>query len=257
MNTKIMSLMVLALVALFVIGCGSSPTPTPAPTQPPLVITVVITPTPLPPTATRAQPTLTPIPTFPLTSTVPTVLPGTTQAVSSAPAATKPPVVRTPTKPGATVTSTALPLRFAAPGLIEPLWEPPWNTVQKDEVKFPGSAMIFKWRAAGGLGSDECYLLNISSEPVNANLPPRADYFLVNCGDQTRLDYSVQPPFTLFQPGKGGPSYASLMMDASELWVSWTITVVKNLGQCVDQYHCKSAPLSPASYRGRFLFKGG
>lgn len=250
MKKQIRLLIALVLVAVFLIGCGSAPTPTPAPTQPPLIITVVITPTPLPPTATPPQPPLTPIPTLPLTSTVPTTVPATKPVV----VATKPPVVRTPTKPAVAPTATALPLRFAAPGLIEPLWQPPWNETQKDEVKFPGSAMVFKWRAVGGLGSDECYLLSVSSEPVNANLPPRADNFLAHCGDQTRADHSIQ--FVLFQPGKGGPSYSSLMMDTSEMWVSWTITVVKNLGQCVDQYHCKSAPLSPASYRGKFLFKG-
>ncbi len=249
---KQMGLLVsLVLIAVFVVGCGSAPTPTPAPTQPPLVITVVITPTPLPPTATPAQPTLTPIPTVPVTSTVPTTVPATKPPV----VATKPPVVRTPTKPAVAPTATALPLKFAAPGLIEPLWQPPWNEVQKDEVKFPGSAMVFKWRAAGGLGGDECYLLSVTSETINANLPPRSDSFLAHCGDQTRNDYPVT--FILFQPGKGSPNYSSMMMDASEMWVSWTITVVKNLGQCADQYHCKFAPLSPASYRGRFLFKGG
>lgn len=252
MKQQFVLIFTLTLIAAFVISCGSAPTPTPAPTQPPLVITVIITPTPLPATATPSQPTLTPIPTVAVTTTLPTAVPATKPAVA---VATKPPVVRTPTKPAVAPTATALPLKFAAPGLIEPLWQPPWNEGQKDEVKFPGSAMVFKWRATGGLGSDECYLLSLTSEPINANLPPRSDNFLTNCGDQTQRDFPVS--FVLYQPNKGSPNYTSLMMEASEMWVSWTITAVKNQGQCADQFHCKSAPLSPASLRGRFLFKGG
>lgn len=251
MKKQIVLILALAIVAVFVISCGSAPTATPAPTQPPLVITVVITPTPLPPTATPSQPTLTPIPTVAVTSTIPAVLPTATRVA----AATKPPVVRTATKPAIAPTATALPLKFAATGLIEPLWQPPWNETQRDEVKFPGSAMIFKWRAAGGLGGDECYLLSATSTPINANLPPHSDSFLVHCGDQTQRDYPVS--FVLLQPNKGGPNYSSLMMDASEMWITWTVTVVKNLGQCVDQYKCKFAPISPPSLQGRFLFKGG
>ncbi len=252
MRKLILSAFILfALVGL--VACGSAPTATPAPTQPPLVITVVITPTPQPPTATPVQPALTPIPTIALTTTVPAATP--VAKATTAPAATKPPVVRTPTKPPVPPTATAIPLKFSAVGLIQPLWQPPFNETQRDEVKFPGSAMIFKWKSIGGLGGDECYMLNVTSEPINANPPPRSDFFLTNCGDQTRFDHTVD--FTLFQPGRSGPSYSSLMLEASEMWVHWTITVVKKLGECADDYHCKFAPLSPPSYRGKFLFKGG
>lgn len=253
MKKQSVLILTLALVALFVVSCGSAPTPTPAPTQPPLVITVVITPTPLPATATPSQPTLTPIPTVAVTTTLPTAVPPTKAAV----VATKPPVVRTATKPAVAPTATALPLKFAAPQPFQPLWQPPWNDTQKDEVKFPGSAMVFRWKPVGGLGGEDCYLLSLTAEPINANVPARSDSFLNGCGDQTAVDAQNGYGFTLYQPGKGSPNYSSLLMDASEMWVSWSVTVVKNLGQCSDAYHCKTAPLSPASYRGKFLFKGG
>lgn len=117
--------------------------------------------------------------------------------------------------------------------------------------------MVFRWKPAAGLAGDECYLLSLTSEPINANLPPRSDNFVIGCGDQTPVDAQNGYIFTLYQPGKGSPNYSSVMMEVNEMWVSWTVTVVKKIGACTDNFHCKTAPLSPASYRGKFLFKGG
>lgn len=261
MSTKKWFLLALvAMMAISLIGCGTAPTPTPAATPPPQVVTVVITPTPPPPTATLAQPAITPLPTVALTTTVPTATPTTVVVkATNTPGAPKPAATKTPTKAAAvaTATETALSMKFGAPLPMMPLWQPPWNEGQKDEVKFPGSAMVYRWKPVGGLNGDECYLLTATSEAVNnPTLPTRTDTFVVGCGDSTPVDVQNGFTFTLYQPGRGGPSYSSLMMDSSEMWVYWTVTIVKNLGSCVDQYHCKTAPISPASYRGKFLFKG-
>jgi hypothetical protein len=181
-----------------------------------------------------------------LTPTVPT-------AVS---VATKPPLVRTPTKPATPPTATALPLKFGAPSLNRPIW----TENQKDEAKFPGGAIVFNWQSVGGLNGDECYLLQANTEPVNPGpgIGLAADSWVVYCGDQTPKDRSVK--FALESPNRPGsqPNYDSLLIiNAGQMWTNWSITVVKNLGQCDPsyQYHCKTAPISPAG-RGRFMFKG-
>ncbi len=253
MPHKPLSVILLVLIALVVVGCGTSPTPVPLPTQPPQVITVVITATPLPATATPPQPSLTPIPTVAITTTVvaPTKAAVTTVVSSSA----RPVPTRTPTKPAASPTATALPIKFGAPSLTRPIW----TENQKDEVKFPGGAIVFDWQSVGGLGGDECYLLQVNTEPVNPGpgIGVASDYWLVHCGDQTPKGYSVK--FVLESPNRVGPqpNYNSLLLQTSQMWAHWSITVVKNLGQCDPNYtyHCKYAPLSPAG-QGTFLFKG-
>lgn len=139
------------------------------------------------------------------------------------------------------------------------LTRPLWTEDQKDEVKFPGGAMVFDWQSVGGLGGDECYLLQVNTEPVNPGpgIGTAADYWLVNCGDQTPKGYSVK--FVLESPNRVGPqpSYSSLLLQTSQMWAHWSISVVKNLGQCDPgyAYHCKYAPISPSS-KAYFLFKG-
>ncbi len=253
MNKKIALLLVLGLLAAFVVGCGTATTPTPPPTQPPpQVITVVITATLPPPTATSAAPTVTPMPTLPLTPTVTTP----TQVAVKPTTAPRPAATRTPTKPAVAPTATALPMRFGAPSLTRPIW----TDDQKDEAKFPGGAIILDWKSVGGLGGDECYHVQIQTEPVSTgtSIGVASDYWVTLCGDQTGAGASVK--FTLESPNRIGsaPNYGSILLNTDQMWANWSVTVVKNLGDCDPsyKYHCKTAPLSPPG-RGRFLFKGG
>ncbi|MBM3127686.1 MAG: hypothetical protein FJ009_03525 [Chloroflexi bacterium] len=256
MNHKFTHLIIVGLLATLVIGCGTATTPSPAPTQPPQVITVIITATPPPPTATSVAPTVTPMPTLPLTSTVAAVT-TPTQAVAKATTAPRAAATRTATKPGVAPTATALPLKFGAPALNRPVW----TETQKDEAKFPGGAIILDWKSVGGLGGEECYLIRITTEPVNPAPgidSNRSDYWIDKCGDQTGAGASVK--FTLEPPRLVGaaPNYGSILLNTNEMWATWTVTVVKNLGDCDPsyRYHCKTAPISPPG-QGRFLFKGG
>gem|GEM_PF-2199419 len=243
----------LALLTVAIVGCGTStPTPAPQPTQPPVVITVVITATPPPATATPAGPTITPIPTVmpPTIAPITPVAQPTTAPISAGtprPSATR----RAPTV-AVSPTPSALPLKYAAATLLEPVSE-------RDERKFPSQALVFKWTPVLGLGADECYLLTVRFEAANPGGPsPRQDTFLSGCANQNIVTYPRQEmSMTLFQPTRGSPNYSSLLLDTSDIWVNWTITVVKNLGQCVDQYHCKTVPLSPASHAARFILRGG
>ncbi|MCX7838565.1 MAG: hypothetical protein N2559_03795 [Anaerolineae bacterium] len=254
MNSKTIRLIPLALLTILLIGCGTAVTPTPVPTQPPLVITVIVTATPLPPTATSAAPTVTLMPTLPLTATVSVATP--TQAVAKAATATRPAATRTPTRAAASPTATALPIKFGAPTVNRPIW----TETRKDEAKFPSGAIIFEWKSVGGLSGDECYLLRVTTEAVNPGpgIGTKSDYWVVACGDQTPAGSPVR--FTLESPNRPGnlPNYNSILLDTNEMWANWTVTVVKNLGECEPdyKYHCKTAPISPPG-QGRFLFKGG
>ena len=259
MKDKIITLTIGALIVLFIVGCGASPTPTPAPTQPPQIITVVVTATPLPVTQTPPLPTWTP--TLAVTTTATATSTGAPQPTKAA-VATKPAATSKPA--AATLTATALPLKYGAPTLIRPLFEPPANTGQKDEVRFDSDDIDFRWRPIDGLGGDECYLLKLTSQATNPVAVPgsHSDSFVVRCGSQPRTDDEIrlgEVRFTLNSPRKGlGPSYDSIKLGtANEMWVFWTITVVKNLGQCPadNPYRCKTAPLSPPSETGKFLFK--
>jgi hypothetical protein len=255
MTKKSWIVLVCALIVLIAVaGCGSAPaTPTkPVPTTAPQVVTVVITATNPPPTATTTAPTITPIPTLALTTTVPVTTPVTAKATATRgtprATATKKPV--TPTVAAATTAATAVPLKFAAPTLLEPRWV----EGQKDERHFPGDALIFKWNSVGGLNGDECYSVRVDMVPVSASVVSRGDSFLVRCGDQTPKDYAVT--FTLNQPHQGGPNYGSLLPDTQEIWVYWTVTVVKDLGLKAGTQQHNTTPLSPASSKAQFLLKG-
>ncbi len=239
------SLLVLVLAA----GCGTAATPTPAPTQAAQVITLVVVATSPPPTATIA-PSITPLPTANVTETVGAASTPTHTSTPAKPAATKKPAA-----PAATATPSPIPMKFGAPVLNTPLW----NDNQKDEVKFPGGAIVFNWQAVGGLNGDECYLVQVMTEPVNPGpgVGTRSDYWVTSCGDQTAPGYSVK--FTLESPKRVGPapSYASILLNTNQMWAHWSVSVVKNLGECDPAYkfHCKTAPISPAG-QGYFLFKG-
>ncbi len=242
MTRKIMTLSAFALIALIIVGCGSSTTPTPAPTQVPQVVTVVITTTPAP-TATLPPPTL--APTVVITPT--TVAVTGTVAKPIAAGTPKPAATKKPTVVAVVPTATALPLKFGAPSLIEPISE-------KDERRFPGQALVFKWNQVGSLQANECYLLSVVVEPINPGPSSRSDAFMMNCGDQPVQ--SGLTSFTLNQPNQPGPNYSALLPDGSDFWVNWTITVVKNTNVCVDKFHCKTLPISPASNKVRFLLRG-
>lgn len=256
--TKWLLVSLIAIIVTSVIGCGTAaPTPAPLPTQPPVQVTVIITATPPPPTATSPAAPITPLPTLPLTTTLPGNTP-VTQPTSGATTATKPAAVATKKPTVAAVTTppspTALPVKFGAPGLNRPIW----TDNEKDEVQYYGGAIVFDWKSVGGLGMDECYLVQVRTEAVNPGPAPQSDYWLTNCGDQTQTGYSVK--FTLESPNRVGtvPNYSSIIMqNASQMWAHWAITVVKNLGQCDSAYsfHCKWAPISPTS-TNYFLFKG-
>jgi hypothetical protein len=236
------SLLVLILAA----GCGTAATPTPAPTQAAQVITLVVVATSPPPTATLA-PSITPLPTANVTETV---------SAASTPTHTpaKPAATKKPAAPAATATPSPIPMKFGAPVLNTPLW----NDNQKDEVKFPGGAIIFNWQAVGGLNGDECYLVQVMTEAVNPGpgVGTRSDYWVTSCGDQTAPGSPIK--FTLESPNRVGPApnYSSILLNTGQMWANWSVSVVKNLGECDAAYkfHCKTAPISPPG-QGHFLFK--
>ncbi len=251
-------LLSMLLVLLAVVGCGGAPaTPTKPPvTVPPAVITVVVTATPPPATPTSAQPTAVPTPT--ITATVPVTTPVASKPTSVAVKA----ATRTPTKGAAAATAapTALPVKFAAPRLLEPIFD--LDQGKKDERHFPGDALIFKWTSVGGLGTDECYDINVSMTPG------QADSFLTACGDQTQQGSPVAnasfpgSSFTLYQPSRGGPNYSALLpYPNADTWVTWSVRAVKDLGkgngpQDANGVRHNTAALGAASSKGQFLLKG-
>ncbi len=254
MNHKTSFICVCALILVIsVVGCSASATPTkPAPTAAPQVITVVITPTALPPTATPLPATITPIPTIAVTPTVqvstPVALKATAAPVTPRATATKKPVTTTvPVTP----TATVLPVKYTAPSPIEPIF----NDNRKDERHFPGDALTFKWASLGGLNGDECYSLRVDFVPATGPAVARGDTFLTNCGDQTAKDYPVG--FTLNKPTSVGPNYSALLPESSEIWVNWTVTVVRDLGAKAGETKHATAPVSPTSAKVQFLLKGG
>jgi hypothetical protein len=252
MNHNIFRLFLLGLFAMLIVGCGTATTPTPLPTQPPVVVTVIITATPPPPTATSPAPTVTPMPTLPLTTTVVAATP--TQAVAKATTAPRPASTRTATKPAVAPTATALPIKFAAPSMIRPMWI---QDGQKDEATYRTGSIEFMWRPIGGRGTDECFRLEITTRPTNPSASgARSDYWVFCSPDETRPDYEK---FTLESPLRVGtrPNYDSIIME-TDMWADYSLTVVKNLGECDPSYrfHCKTAPLSPPG-RQTFLLKGG
>ncbi len=242
--------LVFALLAIVgSVGCGTATTPTPAATPTAMVVTVVITATPPPPTATSPAPTITPVPTLPITPTVAAATPSqvAVRATVAPPAGTaRPSATRRVTAVPATPTVTPVPIKFAAPQLIGPKF----NDTQKDERHFPADALIFEWRGVGGLAGDECYSVDVSFEPG------ARDQFLWECGEgETQVGYPLKKPFRLNRPNEAGPNYSGLLPQASEIWVYWTVTVVKRLGQKPDGKY-NAAPISPVSERVRFLLKG-
>jgi hypothetical protein len=253
MKSKIKMLIVMGLLAAFVAGCSTTTTPTPMPTQPPQISSVVITETPQPPTATAAAPTVTPLPTLPLPSTVITATPP--QAVAKV-ATPRPAATRTPTKRAVAPSATKVPMKFGAPILLEPIW----TDDRHDERKQPSGALTFKWKGQTGMAGDECYLVTVtfSAWDPSAGASTRQDSFLWGCNGKTTIssqDGSEDPPLTLYQPNRGGPTYASLLIDVADIRVTWTVTIVKNLGQCTDDFHCKTVPISPPG-SAYFILRG-
>lgn len=244
------------LVLLAVVGCGGAPaTPTKPPvTIPPVVMTVIVTATPPPASPTSTAPTA--APTSVITATVALTTPVASKPTSVAVKA----ATRTPTKSAVTKAPTPLPQKFAAPRLLEPIFDV--DQGKKDERHFPGDALVFKWTSVGALGTDECYAINVSMTPG------QGDAFLTACGDQSQQGYQVVNPsfpgssFTLYQPKGPGPNYSALLpVPNADTWVSWTVTAVKDLGkgngpQDAGGTRHNTAALGPASARAQFLLKG-
>jgi hypothetical protein len=163
----------------------------------------------------------------------------------------RPAASRTPTKPAVPPTDTPLPIKFGAPILNSPIW----TDSQKDQVVARGGAIVLDWKSVGGLAGDECYRIDIRTEPINPGpgVAAKSDYWVVKCGDQTGTGVSTK--FTIESPLRGGsvPNYGSIEPDG-EVWAFWTLTVVKNLGSCdpAYAYHCKTAPISG---QGKSYFK--
>jgi hypothetical protein len=258
-KSRILVVSLIALIVLLAVGCGPSPTRTPAVTLPPQVITVIVTAVPPPATETPPPPTPGGLPSPTVGVSAPVSITTATAAATKPPVvAVKPTATKKPAVAAATATATALPLRFAAPSLLRPNW----TDDQKDERKIDVDSLQFAWRPVDGMVPGECFLLTLTSQSTNPapGAATKSDNFLVRCADQPRTDDEVkfgEVRFTLFSPKIGGPNYTSIELDTNEMWVDWTITVVKNLGQCEagNMYHCKTQPLSPAG-KGRFLFKG-
>jgi len=257
MARKFLMISVALLALVMTVACGTAPTPTPAPTQPPIIQTVIITATPAPVTATPVPP-----PPTAVIATVAVITPTVAPvAVTTAPTKAavvntpRPAATRTPTKPAATATATPFPIKFGAPVLNSPIW----TDSQKDQVVARGGAIVLDWKSLGGLGGDECYRVEIRTEPINPGpgVTAKGDYWVMKCGDQTAQNTSIK--FTIDSPIRGGRypdsgSYASIEPDG-EMWAYWTLTVVKNLGSCDagNQFHCKTAPISGQG-KGYFKF---
>jgi hypothetical protein len=254
---KILAFVFIASIVLLAVGCGPTPTRTPAVTQAPQIITVIVTAEPPPATETPAQIAPTPQLSAAITLSAPvTITTATTPAIKAPVVAAKPTATKKPVVAAATATATAMPLKFAAPSLLRPNW----TDSQKDERKNTDS-VEFVWRPTDGMAPGECYLLTVTSESTNPVpvLGTKSDYFLVRCADQPRTDDEIkfgEVRFTLYSPKIGCPNYTSVMLDTNEMWINWSITVVKNLGQCDagNSYHCKTQALSPPG-KARFLFK--
>ncbi len=251
MTRKTWLLLVLAIVLLALVGCGSAPaTPTkPAPTQPPAVVTVVITVTPPPATATSA-PTLTPIPTVAATAPVTATVKPTATAGAPRPTST-----RTRTPVAVAPTSTTAPNKYAAPKIVGPIFDEALG--RKDERHYPGDALIFQWQSVGALGANECYMIRVDMNPG------QGDAFLqCDAGQATQLGAGGTAQFTLYQPNRGGPNYSSLLpTNVGDTTVNWYVQVVHDDGKGngpTDPGGVRHAvtPLGPKSNTVMFLLKG-
>jgi len=229
------------------VACGTAPTPTPAPTQPPVQITVVVTATPPPMTATPLPPPPTQVlPTQVLTPTVASA-PATPTRVAAV-NTPRPAATRTPTRPAVAPTATSLPIKFAAPKLLNLNYD--LDKGVKDERHFPADALVFQWEAITGLGGDECYLVTVSFEPG------QRDSFLTGCGNSFTKEVPRNPAeFKLNSPNQLGPNYSSLLPQAGEFWAYWWVTVVKHTGTRPDGKP-NTLPISPDSGKHKFLMKG-
>ncbi|MBI4785863.1 MAG: hypothetical protein HY782_02315 [Chloroflexi bacterium] len=243
------------VIVIAVVGCGTSPTPAPtkaAATEAPKVITVVITQTPLPRTATPAQPSITPIPTLVLTATVPVATPIVKATTASTP---RPAASRTPTRPAATAMPTAIPLKYAAPRLIGPVFDV--DSGRRDERHYPADVLKFEWQSVGTLGEGECYLVHVEM------IPGQGDSFL-QCDPRlaTQVGAGAMASFTLNKPTQVGPNYSALIpTQVGDTTVHWYVQVVKDLGKgpgasAPDGVRHTVAPLSPKSSTFQFPLKG-
>ncbi len=243
----------LVIVSFALVGCGSNAPATPTtkavPTQAPVVVTVVITVTPVPATATSAA-TLTPIPT--LAATVPASPTVKATTVSGPP---KPTATKKPTTPAVTPTNTAVPLKYAAPKLVGPIYDLALG--RKDERHYPGDALIFQWQSVGNLGPSECYMIRVDMNPG------QGDAFLqCDPAKATQLTAGATAQFMLNQPNRGGPNYSSLLpTTVGDTTVNWYVQVVRDDGKGngpTDPSGGRHAvtPLSPKSNTAMFLLKG-
>lgn len=249
MKNKSLFVLVLALLlAVAISGCGGAPaTPTKAAATVAPAITVIVTATVPPPLPTLAVPTLTPVATAEVIATVPVTTPVATKAtpVPGTPkqAATKKPTVA-PTK--AAVAPTAIPVKYAAPTPLEPIF----GNGRTDSRHYPGEDLVFKWTGVASLAPDECYLVSVTFNPG------QGDQFLTQCGNSPAA-IGAPVPFTLNRPNRTSPTYSSLLPNAGQdLTVVWSVTVVKDLGLKPDGVHHNTAPLSPPSSPVSFLLKG-
>ncbi len=259
MTQKTWFLLVCALIVLsIVVGCGTSNPPTPTKavaTVAPAVVTVVITATLPPPTATQAVPTITPIPTLAITTTVPVSTPIAAKPTNTrGPTATRRPATATPVAKAA-ATATPLPNKYGPPRLIGPVNDP--GLGRRDERHNPADTLVFQWMATGPLGENECYVVRVDMSPG------QGDSFLLCDTSITQLSPGATAQFTLYRPGQAGPNYAGLLpADAGDTTVNWSVQVAKDLGPGTgpatpDGVRHNVAPLSPKSSVYQFPLKHG
>jgi hypothetical protein len=239
-----------AIMALVLAGCGAATPTRLLPTQPPQVITVIITATPPPETATSAAPSITPLPTVNVTTTVQAAV---TEAKPTVAGATKPAVVATkkPTAPLATTaTNTSGPLTLPAPVLVSPNFNPEQG--RKDERHSPSDALVFEWQSINPLSVGVCYQVRVDFTPG------AGDTFLQCDPNESQKARALTVRFTLNQPRYPSPNYGSLLPNPpNDLTVKWFVTVVRDDGVGPDGMHHKTTPLSPKSETFQFLLKGG
>jgi hypothetical protein len=214
MMQKTLSLLVLcAVLAGFLIGCGTTPAPTNAPpTQTPWII--VVTATPGPEKAAEVLPTQTPwiivaTPTRTARPTGTATERATERATASSGTAVTPSDTPRPTGVPPTATNTPEPeaLIYPAPVLLDP----------PDDVLYGWkSTVLLKWSGVGKLAPDEYYRLDLERPPQTEAQKWYGDYVFTK--DTTFLvEGAFLAPFHL--PAEQGQAS-----------VYWSVRVVRQTG---------------------------
>lgn len=241
------------ILAVALIGCDRlRPGPTPTAT------TNASTSRPLPTlesTVTPLPPTLPPPPTEAPTVTIPTEA-ATLVLMTETPTATAT-RIRIPAtpRPKASVTNTAVALKYGAPELVEP---------GSGDTRIDGKDdLLFRWKPVANLAAHECYLVTLQVINLADPLQHYAqDSFVAQDTCNSAISSGIVE-FTLRK--KNPPSYSGLVTIASNLGgpsntfkVKWWVTVVLDRGPDPQNSGKELAtPLSPPSGQFDFTLQSG